>query len=173
MHIRQATSADLPGVWRIIEQCRDRLLAAGILQWVERYPTFEVVETDAAKGSLYVLPDDPGILAAVTLSERMDPNWEGLDWSLPFGSPALSVHRLAVSPDRQGRGVGRRMMAFAESWAARRGLLSVRLDAYSGHERVLRFYDRLGYGHVGEVHFPGREMAFCCLEKLLRPETRR
>lgn len=63
------------------------------------------------------------------------------------------------------QGLARKLMDFAENIAIECGYASIRLDAYSGNERVLRFYENRGYQKRGEVNFSGRALPFFCYEK--------
>tara|TARA_R110001606_G_scaffold181323_1_gene328034 strand:+ start:250 stop:684 length:435 start_codon:yes stop_codon:yes gene_type:complete len=55
------------------------------------------------------------------------------------------IYYLAVSPDRQGRGHGREMMAEAELWLEARGAPKVQLMVRDGNEIAAAFYQALGY----------------------------
>jgi len=77
----------------------------------------------------------------------------------------LVIHRLAVHPPFQKQGFAKKLMDFAEDHAIKNGCAAVRLDAYSGNERVLRFYENRGYQKRGEVNFSGRVLPFFCYEK--------
>jgi GNAT superfamily N-acetyltransferase len=71
------------------------------------------------------------------------------------GAGRLHVRRLAVSPDLQGRGLGRAMMAWAESLARRRGLPEVTVAVRLALVGNRAFYGRLGYHPAGEHAHPG------------------
>jgi len=55
-------------------------------------------------------------------------------------------HYVAVDPDRHGAGLGRRMVAHAETWLAGRGAVKVELMIHETNQAVVRFYESLGYG---------------------------
>ena len=57
----------------------------------------------------------------------------------------LFVGNVAVRPDRQGEGFGRRLMAFAEDMAAGENLAEVRLYTNEKMWENLAFYGRLGF----------------------------
>lgn len=67
----------------------------------------------------------------------------------------LRVRRVAVDPTRQGAGIGRALMRFAERHAAERGFDEVRLGVRGQLPENRRFYEGLGYRVVREVPFPG------------------
>lgn len=67
----------------------------------------------------------------------------------------ISVRRLAVPPELQGRGIGRAMMAWAESEAERRGAHEVTVGVRLALEGNIAFFRRLGYEPAGEGAHPG------------------
>jgi ribosomal protein S18 acetylase RimI-like enzyme len=79
----------------------------------------------------------------------------------------MVIHRLMVSPDSQGQGLGRRMLRFAERHAYDAGFAAIRLDVYTGNPRARGLYARHGYQPVGLVRFPRRRLPFECFEKIL------
>jgi ribosomal protein S18 acetylase RimI-like enzyme len=60
----------------------------------------------------------------------------------------LYVDILAVAPDVQHRGIGRKLMAFAEIEAGRLGLAVLRLFTNAAMTENLRFYPRLGFRRI-------------------------
>jgi GNAT superfamily N-acetyltransferase len=90
-----------------------------------------------ARGEQYVLDDGetPGTLAAsIVLVDEGD---------------HLVVNNVAVAPDRQRRGHGRALLAFAEDEARRRGLPEIRLHTHARMADNLIMYPRLGYVESG------------------------
>lgn len=71
------------------------------------------------------------------------------------GHDDLHVRRLAVLPELQGRGIGRAMMAWAESEAVRRGLGAVAIGVRIALRGNVAFFRRLGYEVVAEHAHPG------------------
>jgi len=55
------------------------------------------------------------------------------------------IYYVAVDPALQGKGLGRRMVAEAEDWLAAAGMPKVQLLVRETNQRVLAFYERLGY----------------------------
>jgi ribosomal protein S18 acetylase RimI-like enzyme len=60
------------------------------------------------------------------------------------------LKRIYVLADRQGEGLGARLMDLALSWLGRR---PVWLGVWSGNLGAQRFYDRIGFRKVGEYDF--------------------
>jgi predicted GNAT family N-acyltransferase len=71
----------------------------------------------------------------------------------------VKLRQMAVDPDFQGRGIGARLLAFAEKVSAERGYREVVLHA---RESAASFYENAGYVAEGEafteVTIPHRKM---------------
>ena len=69
---------------------------------------------------------------------------------------------VAVDPDARSEGIGRAIMAAAESWLAERGIAKAQLMVRPGNSAVRAFYEALGYGEQPRVVFAkwldGREL---------------
>jgi len=70
------------------------------------------------------------------------------------------VENVAVEPAVQGHGIGRRLMAYAEAEAKRRGLGEVRLFTNERFVDDLRFYDRLGYEEFDRRPYGDSQLVF-------------
>ena len=55
------------------------------------------------------------------------------------------VYYLAVSPDRQRSGLGRRIMDAAENWLRERGTPKIQLMVRTSNTATLDFYSTLGF----------------------------
>jgi GNAT superfamily N-acetyltransferase len=58
---------------------------------------------------------------------------------------------VAVDPDRQGDGLGRRMMRHAEAWLARRGVPKMNIMIRETNDEVRAFYRSIGYEDTPRV----------------------
>ena len=74
--------------------------------------------------------------------------------------PALLLENVAVAPDRQGEGLGRALMAFAEDRARAEGLAEVVLYTNERMTENLRFYPALGYAETGRAMQDGFARVF-------------
>jgi ribosomal protein S18 acetylase RimI-like enzyme len=72
----------------------------------------------------------------------------------------LEIENVAVEPRRQGAGVGRALLAFAEAQARDRGVEELRLFTHVVMLRNQRIYTRLGYVEVERRRDNGFERVF-------------
>lgn len=54
------------------------------------------------------------------------------------------AYYVAVTPERQGRGLGRQIMAAAADWLRARGAPKIHVMVRTSNQAVIDFYDRLG-----------------------------
>jgi ribosomal protein S18 acetylase RimI-like enzyme len=135
-------------------------------QWDEHYPTRELFEGDLAAGTLHEAREGGELVGVVVLDREQSEGYSTVAWTT-LGEGVFVVHRLAVSPRWQGRGVGRRLMDFAEEEARKLGGKAIRLDAYTANPAVLALYERRGYRMAGIVRYPRRKFDFNCYEREL------
>ena len=164
--VETAREEDIDAVTALLGRCAAHMAEQGNDQWAHGYPTRDNVAADFAAGTLFVRREGATIVAAVTVDHN-----QPAVYATPKFTPAakvLVIHRLAVEPAMQGRGIAREMMAWIEALARRRGCDAIRFDTYSRNARAVRFYEALGYQRVeGTVRFPLRDDVFYCFEKMM------
>ena len=67
----------------------------------------------------------------------------------PVGE-SLFIHKLAVLPKAQGKGIAAQMLGVARTLAREQGKCYLRLDTASERPKVRAFYEKHGFGYVGE-----------------------
>lgn len=165
--IQKAAPTDIDRLKKITEACADHLISQGIFQWNKNYPSRAVFEADVTKETVYVYRKDNQIVGCVVFSYEKDHFYNKVNW-LSEEDRHLYVHRLAVHPDCQGKGIARSLMDFGEAMAQENKCRSIRLDTFSKNPRNNTFYQARGYQHVGEVFFSQKSpYPFYCYEKLL------
>lgn len=72
----------------------------------------------------------------------------------------LLLDNVAVSPAAQGKGYGRRLIAFAEEEARQRGHVELRLYTNVHMTENIALYERLGFRQAGRVNEKGFERLY-------------
>ncbi len=75
-------------------------------------------------------------------------------------SDHLLVENVAVDPEHQSQGIGRALLAFAETVAAEANLTTLRLYTHALMTENLAFYLRLGYTEIDRRSDDGFERVF-------------
>jgi ribosomal protein S18 acetylase RimI-like enzyme len=132
----------------------------GIHQWDEIYPDEKTIKNDIKKQQLYLLEDGGHICGIIALNEVQEPEYKNVKWK--FDGRALIVHRLAIEPSCQRKGLARMLMQFAHKFATEQGYEIIRLDAFIHNPAAVGLYEKLGYRKAGMVTF--RKGDFFCFE---------
>jgi len=87
----------------------------------------------------------------VTMYQGED--YHAIEWSRNVADEEVAViHILAVSPDKQGAGIGSMMVLEAIRLAHNNGMKSIRLDALASNTPAHKIYERLGFEYRGKQH---------------------
>ena len=167
MKIQKAIAADTEFIFKLLKSVAAHMLEQGIMQWNENYPKREHVISDIVAQNVYLGMENGLLLGVISIDAIQSPEYAKIPWLYTEGK-ILVVHRLAVSPTAQKKGIGKQLMDFALSTAIEEDYTAIRLDAYSKNQRTLRFYENRGYHTRGEIYFPYREEPFFCYEKLVQ-----
>jgi GNAT superfamily N-acetyltransferase len=136
--IRQAAEGDLEAVLRLYAQpdidngeVLPHMDAREIFARFKRYPDYK----------LYVVVDGADVVGSFALLI--------MDNLGHLGAPSGLIEDVVVDPTRQGRGIGREMMAFAIERCRERGCYKVALSSNLKRERAHKFYDSIGFERHG------------------------
>ncbi|WP_028563718.1 GNAT family N-acetyltransferase [Paenibacillus pinihumi] len=165
--IREGRTEDLPSIQELIHQTIDMMHAEGSDQWDASYPQMEQFEQDIEHHSLFVKETDEGVQACITVDQEMAPQYLDIPWTSP-DEPAMTFHRLAVSPHARQGGLAKELIRFGENLAAARGIRWIRIDTYSLNDKAQALFNRLGYAKKGEMTYHGKAKPFYCYEKDLQ-----
>ena len=152
MHFRQAITADLAEIMRIIEQARQTMRELGTDQWQYGYPNQTVLAADISAGQCVVAENDGIILGLMVLKPGPENGYDQITapgW-LSEGE-YIVVHRLAVCQTGRQQGVARDLVRYAEEQARREKRASVRIDTHRGNLPMQRFLEKNGYVCCGLV----------------------
>ena len=134
MQFRTADLADVEALARLINSAfrveqpyieGDRIDAEGVRSYM-------------AKGKFLVAEDSTGLAGCVYVELRSDRGYLGL---------------LGVDPQRQGIGLGRKLMDAAENYFRQAGCVGVDLRVISARTPLPAFYRNLGYVETGTAPF--------------------
>lgn len=140
--IRPATPADTAVVTAIVDAAyRDYIPRIG----KRPGPMLDDYAKRIAHGQVWVLADADGIGGILVLEET---------------SERILLDNIAVSPDRQGKGLGRGLLRFAEIEAARRGWRDICLYTNALMTENIALYRRIGYVEAARVTEKGFDRVY-------------
>lgn len=144
LEVRRAGREDVDEIVDILSEAARWLLARGIRQWPDPFPR-ERVAALAERGSFHLAGLGGETVGTLALLWR-DPAFWG-----ERPADAGYVHALAVRRAFAGRGLGARLLEWAEQRVAEAGREHLRLDCLAGNADLRRYYERQGFEPRGEV----------------------
>ena len=155
MNFRKATAADLPAISAIMEEARGFMAQNGVVQWVNGYPSDEVVLADMAADTCWVMEDDEGVCGTVTVLTDGEPTYDKIydgQWLTADNAHYLAMHRVAVSGRVRGQGVAPMMTAKVKERKRREGYESIRIDTHRDNKAMQRMLTKSGFQYCGVIY---------------------
>ncbi|WP_410537484.1 GNAT family N-acetyltransferase [Streptomyces sp. KL2] len=150
--IRPGRLDELGTVESLLRGASSWLASRGIDQW--QYPPHrDRIVAALEQGVCFLAFEDGEPIATIQVDDFADPEF----WS-PDDEPgaALYVHRMAVSREAAGTGVGGKLLEWAADRAAVQGKRWLRLDAWKDNEGLHQYYKAVGFTLVRIVDLPHR-----------------
>ena len=170
MQVRLGNVADVEAVMALVHRVVPLMMASGNLQWDATYPNAAVFLRDVEQSQLWVAEVEGQLAGVAAITTDQEPEYAEVGWDT--SEQAVVVHRLAVDPSFQGKGVARALMLQAEAVAGLRHISVLRLDTNTQNEATQRLFPKLGYSFAGEIGLGFRPgLRFRCYEKRLAPVT--
>jgi len=165
--ISKASILDLKQIQLLTKSCAKHMIANGIFQWNENYPSKEVLQKDIELQQIWKLVLNKTIVGIIVLTEIEDKEYLNVKW-LTKNVNNIYVHRLAVLPAYQAKGYAQKLMDFAENYASNNKYNSIRLDTFSQNKRNQLFYEKRNYTKLENIYIPNQSKhPFYCYEKVL------
>jgi ribosomal protein S18 acetylase RimI-like enzyme len=140
--IRAATPGDVPLITQIVEHAyRPHFRRMGRPPG----PIFDDYAVRVAEGVVWVIEQGDSVDGIIVLLPKPD---------------HLLLDNVAVAPERQGLGLGRRLLAFAEAEALRHGYREIRLYTHQTMIENQCLYAAIGYRETGRGTEAGYDRVF-------------
>ena len=166
MIIRIAKISDIESIMNMYNSCVRGMINEGINQWDNEYPNRDIIKNDIKAETYYVSLLKNKVIAGVNIDQKQDNQYLDVKWKDKTNS-FLVVHRLAVSKNWWGKGIGKLLMLYAEDLVIQKKLKSIRLDTYSENPLAISFYKKLGYEELGAINLKPNKKEYYCFEKII------
>lgn len=158
MFIRKAKKTDLNKIMEIVGEARAYFKANGIPQWQGEYPSQADFESDIEGDRLYVAEKAGKILGVYCFDLRGDKNYDEIfDGSFRLDEKYGAIHRVAVSSDAKGQGLGGIMVAHASALTREAGLRYLRGDTHRKNLSMQRMLTKNGFSECGIIYLDGKK----------------
>ncbi len=143
--IRPAETADRDAILALYENARHFMHTHGNpTQWINGYPSWDLLSEDIARGELYVMEDGTGIYGVFLLTCAEEPAYAFIHGRWRTARPYATIHRIC------GNGVRRGVFAEAAAFAAAR-CARIRVDTHENNLPMQRAVLRAGFRFAGVI----------------------
>lgn len=163
--IRKATTDDIPSIMDTIKLIVQEMKSYNNTQWDENYPQSKDFEEDIQNGDLYVYNVDGEVYGFICVNCIEPKEYDDLNWS--YNEKAMVVHRFAVNPTFRNKGIGSKLLKFADDLSRENNITYLKTDTYSINTKMDSLLKKCGYKHIGDMNFLGKEKPFYCYDKKL------
>ena len=146
-HFSPAQETDAPEVFALYRG----MIGTPGCTWSDAYPTYDLIQRDIRTGSLYILKDAQGQIAAAAAAGP-DDELEDLHWDL---QNACELARIAVAVSLQNRGIGSYLLQQVITAVKARGFDGIRMLVSKTNPHALAMYDKNGFTRLDEVQMYG------------------
>jgi GNAT superfamily N-acetyltransferase len=101
------------------------------------------------RGEVYLAKDLDGIVGTITLQ------WTDLKYWGDLPPDSGYVHKFAVKRSHSGKGLGVRMLQWAEQKTKREGKKYLRLDCLATNKIIRAYYEKAGFVYIRDTTAPG------------------
>lgn len=152
MLMRPAVQHDVPKLLALRAEASRWLASKGIDQWARDWPDPEGmaagIRRSVEAGETWCVEDDGRVIATIAIDHSVFP---GLWTAAEMNEPALYAHRMIVTRDFSGDGLGAELLDWAGTRAAHAGDRWLRVDVWTTNVALQRYYERQGFQHVRTV----------------------
>lgn len=146
MHIRPAQLTDIPDMLRVIDKARQTMREQGnTFQWINGYPSRQLLQEDIDHGVAFVGETDGRIHAAFAFIIGDDPTYAVIEGAWPDDAPYGTLHR--VASDGSVRGVLHQVVAFALE-----RIDHLRADTHAANVAMQQALEKEGFRYCGVIH---------------------
>lgn len=144
-----ANKNDIEEIVRLLNNAKKRMACDGLAQWSNQtggYPNEQTIQNDINQKQLYKFEKKGKIAGIIAINDDFYdayPQQVGKNQGRVF-------HRVAVSEEFLGQGVGKQLYNLAEQLIKEEGYTVAVVDTYSKNEKMCSLIKSCGYEKVGE-----------------------
>ena len=145
---------EIKRIMEIIQDAKESLAQRQVDQWQDGYPNEETIQNDIQNEYGFVFEEEGAVKLYAAIIFDKEPAYEELkNWQ--GQGDYLTLHRIAVSKEAKGKGLGQKVLQEAEKLAKEKGIESIRIDTNFDNISMLKIIEKEGYKYRGEVYFRG------------------
>lgn len=146
IEIRPANISDVDEIMSIFDYARKRMRESGnATQWVNGYPSTDVILNDIANANSYVMEYDGKLAGVFTFIIGEEPTYTKIEGAWPDRLPYGTIHRIAAAHGAKG------IADAALDFCSKTGV-NIRIDTHADNVPMLRWIAKQGFTYCGIIH---------------------
>ena len=135
----------------VIEHTKDMNVHA---RWIYgQHPTDAMIQSYIDGQKMYLFMDGQNVAGMTAITMYQGEDYHAVIWSQNLKDDEVaSLHIFTVTPEYQGKGVSKRMMAEIISLAMEKGKKAIRLDTLASNIPAQHMYEKLGFAYRGKLN---------------------
>ena len=144
--IRKAIDSDLLEIKKIVAKARDIMKSSGnINQWVDGYPSIDVLLADVRSGNAYLLFREDKAIAYFAMIDGPDPTYNFIAEGNWLNNDSYGVlHRIASNGE--AKGVFKEILIYASEHYS-----NIRIDTHHDNKIMQRLLEKNGFVYCGII----------------------
>lgn len=144
--IRKAVESDLLDIKSIVDKARELMKSSGnVNQWVDGYPSNEVLLSDIRNGNAYLLLRENKAVAYFTMVDGPDPTYNVITKGSWLNDNSYGVlHRIASNGE--AKGVFKEILLYASEHYS-----NIRIDTHHDNKIMQRLLEKNGFVYCGII----------------------
>ncbi len=152
MLLRKSTVADVMSIMTLITEAQAYFKKSNIDQWQNGYPNDSVILNDIAKGCSYVLIKDDQVVATTVISFEVERTYDEIhEGQWLSEQPYAVMHRVAVSSELKGLGLGRVLIDATAKMCQAQGVWSIKVDTHEDNHAMQRLLTKSDFSYCGVI----------------------
>ncbi len=153
MNFRQSVKEDIEDILIIIKQAQASLKEAGIDQWQNNYPNYEIISRDIDQKESYVLIDGNDIVGTTVLSFQGEKTYQSIyEGQWMSDSDYAVIHRIAVNQNYKGTGLASKIIDYVEKICLDKGVTSIKVDTHEKNLSMQRLLGKNKFEYCGIIY---------------------
>ena len=130
--------------WNLIDSMSEQNDTIGWKKGI--YPSDSFLQESLSNGELFTLRNRDRLYGCVVLNSQCNEGYADVPWSLNCAAEEILIpHALAISPEQQGNGIGKKLVEEILQYAKSENKKAVRLDILGTNIVAEKLYTKCGF----------------------------
>lgn len=153
MEFRKSAIKDIDEIMKVINEAKSYFKENNINQWQDGYPNKEVILSDIKNEESFVVINDNKVIGTVVISFRGEKTYNEIyEGTWLSNNDYAVIHRIAISNDFKGFGIGTRIIEEAQKLAFERNLNSIKIDTQKDNISMQKLLIKNNFKYCGLIY---------------------